>query len=159
MISCLKKNKITPIAILIIVMLMCSYAGFAIADAYKIPLHHPDEGEDLKNCMGCHDADDPEFPYQRFDHTPQFPGHHGNTARQNASVCNMCHDQQFCTDCHGVGVALKPSVKKHNAIRQNMPHRGDYLSRHRIDGRIDPTSCFRCHGSPRTQRSCQACHG
>jgi hypothetical protein len=26
-----------------------------------------------------------------------------------------------------------------------MPHTGDYLSRHRIDGRLDPVSCRRCH--------------
>lgn len=159
MISCLKKNKITLAAIFSIIVLICSYAGFVKAGAYQVPLQHPDEGEELQNCMQCHDAGDPEFPYQRFDHTPQFTDHHGAAASQDKAVCNMCHAGRFCADCHGVGVPLKPSAKQYNATRQNMPHRGDYLSRHRIDGRIDPTSCFRCHGSPRTQRSCNSCHG
>jgi hypothetical protein len=32
------------------------------------------------------------------------------------------------------------------------------LTRHRIDGRINPTKCFRCHGAPKTARSCTPCH-
>jgi hypothetical protein len=39
-----------------------------------------------------------------------------------------------------------------------MPHRGDYVTRHRIDGRIDPTACFRCHGSPKRAKLCASCH-
>ncbi len=38
-------------------------------------------------------------------------------------------------------------------------HRGDYLSRHRIDGRMDPVSCRRCHGNPKSTVSCKPCHG
>jgi hypothetical protein len=28
-----------------------------------------------------------------------------------------------------------------------------------IDGSLNPASCFRCHGSPKTTRGCAPCHG
>ena len=34
---------------------------------------------------------------------------------------------------------------------------GDYLSRHRIEGRIDPVSCLKCHGRQNNER-CKLCH-
>jgi hypothetical protein len=71
----------------------------------------------------------------------------------------MCHQQQFCDECHGVRVEEKPSAKNKTSTFRRTPHRGDYLSRHRIDGRVDPTSCFRCHGNPKTAETCAPCHG
>jgi hypothetical protein len=38
-----------------------------------------------------------------------------------------------------------------------LPHRGDYLNQHMIDGRINPALCARCHGRTDNQR-CRACH-
>jgi hypothetical protein len=38
-----------------------------------------------------------------------------------------------------------------------MPHRGEYLTRHQIDGRVDPGSCIQCHGN-RNDGSCGVCH-
>jgi hypothetical protein len=37
------------------------------------------------------------------------------------------------------------------------PHRGDYLTQHRVDGRLDPASCFPCHGRKNVGR-CATCH-
>jgi len=34
-----------------------------------------------------------------------------------------------------------------NEVSRVMPHRGDYTVTHRIDGRLDPGSCYRCHGN------------
>jgi hypothetical protein len=28
-----------------------------------------------------------------------------------------------------------------------------------MDGRINPISCFRCHGNPKSSRTCIRCHG
>jgi hypothetical protein len=38
-----------------------------------------------------------------------------------------------------------------------MPHRGDYITQHQIDGRINPAPCFRCHGRRNNER-CAECH-
>ena len=54
---------------------------------------------------------------------------------------------------------LKPSLRNQSDTFRRMPHRGDFLTRHRIEGKIDPTSCFRCHGNPRASQVCAPCHG
>jgi hypothetical protein len=41
--------------------------------------------------------------------------------------------------------------------RDLMPHRGDYLGQHPIDGRVDPGSCVRCHGN-RNDGACIGSH-
>jgi hypothetical protein len=155
----LHKNRFKGIMlILIIAALPVIHVSASLAGSYDVPLRHTSEGDNLSLCTQCHEAKDEKFPYKRFDHTRSYIDHHGDTAKQNENVCNMCHKQSFCNDCHAVGIELKPSVKNHTATKQIMPHRGDYLTRHRIDGRIDPTRCFGCHGSPKTQRSCSQCH-
>jgi hypothetical protein len=84
---------------------------------------------------------------------------HRVPARQRPEICSMCHQQNFCNNCHGVTTELKPSERNQDKTFRRTPHRGDYLSRHRIDGRIDPTSCFRCHGNPKKSKTCVRCHG
>jgi hypothetical protein len=71
----------------------------------------------------------------------------------------MCHQQSFCNDCHATYVELKPSIKNQDATYRRSPHRGDWLSRHRIEGSLDPTSCIRCHRNPKTATTCAPCHG
>ena len=52
---------------------------------------------------------------------------------------------------------MKPNVKMGDRPDRMAPHRGDYLVTHRIDGRLDPGSCFRCHGNKNDGR-CRQCH-
>jgi hypothetical protein len=124
----------------------------------EIPLRHPDAGEDLRTCTRCH-RDRGNFPFQRFEHSASFDRQHRFAALNSQPVCQMCHRPGFCSDCHGVGVEIKPSIKQHADPRRSAPHRGNYLTRHRIDGRLNPMQCFRCHGSPKTSVSCRQCHG
>lgn len=141
-------------------VLIGAWVATASAGGFRLPSRHVDEGENLRVCSTCHESDaDDTFPYRIFDHTASFVERHGRRAAQNEAVCGLCHPQRFCSDCHGVRNELKPSQKYHANPRRRLPHRGDYLTRHRIDGRIDPVSCFRCHRSPKTQRSCRPCHG
>ena len=98
-------------------------------------------------------------PIERYVHTADFGKSHRPEATQGEAVCAMCHQTSFCNDCHATRVELKPSLKNQTETYRSMPHRGDYLSRHRIDGRVDPTSCFRCHGNPKSARTCANCHG
>lgn len=124
-----------------------------------LPLQHPQEDGDLKRCSTCHDTEPDGFPYRRYEHTPLFGDNHRLTAAGSQRVCNMCHQASFCSDCHGVGAGLKPSVKDHTNTPRSAPHRGDYLVRHRIDGRLNPAKCFRCHGRPKAAKTCRPCHG
>lgn len=110
-------------------------------------------------CTDCHDSQDQTFVWEQFNHTVYFAQQHKLQANHYEQVCTMCHQRNFCFDCHATRVELKPSQKNQSETFRKMPHRGDYLSRHRIDGRVDPTSCFRCHGNPETEKSCVKCHG
>ncbi|MBT8340478.1 MAG: hypothetical protein KJP07_10745 [Desulfatitalea sp.] len=125
----------------------------------RLPLSHPPEEGDLRSCSDCHETEAGGFPYRRYEHTPLFGENHRRVATGSRQVCAMCHQASFCADCHGQGMALKPSLKDHGDVRRKMPHRGDYLTRHRIDGRLNPAKCFRCHGRPKSEKTCIPCHG
>lgn len=126
---------------------------------YKLPVRHPEQlppGRPV--CTECHESKSENFNYQRFNHTLLFMEKHRQESYQDEATCRMCHATSFCNDCHATRVELKPSDRDRTGNYRRMPHRGDYLSRHRIDARIDPTSCFRCHGNPKSARSCAPCH-
>lgn len=123
---------------------------------------HPEEadlGNKKPRCSACHDEPESGVVHRRFDHNVYFLENHRILARQRPEICAMCHQQSSCNDCHAVSSELKPSLRRQTDTFRRTQHRGDYLSRHRIDGRIDPTSCFRCHGNPKTSKSCVRCHG
>lgn len=127
---------------------------------YSVPTRHPEElSKGRPVCSDCHEAGKGAIPYARFNHTATFGGNHRNEAYQSAKMCSMCHDQSFCNDCHATRVEVKPSAKDPMDTYRSTPHRGDYLSRHRIEARVDPTSCFRCHGNPKASKTCITCHG
>jgi hypothetical protein len=126
---------------------------------YVFPSIHPEELEPGRPvCSDCHEESD-RIVYSRFNHTVTFADNHRLLAYQYEQACNMCHQQRFCDDCHGVRLEEKPSDRNRTSTFRRTPHRGDYLARHRIDGRVDPTSCFRCHGNPKTAETCAPCHG
>ena len=136
---------------------------FACASLKKenmLPLEHPRVFENKAPvCTECHEARSGDVHYELYNHTNVFAKNHRLPAYQNMQICTICHAQRDCDECHGVRIELKPSQKNQIETYRRMPHRGDYLSRHRIDGRIDPTSCFRCHGNPKTAETCAKCHG
>jgi len=146
------------------VLMVCTVLWLAacavMKSDYALPSRHPQqEGEDLRYCTQCHDGEEGRIPYARFVHSMFFADNHYQVATRHSDVCAMCHRGSFCSDCHGVGVELKPSLKNQTENYRRTPHRGDYLTRHRIDGRINPASCYRCHGNPKTSHSCKPCHG
>jgi hypothetical protein len=122
---------------------------------------HPMElGAGRPNCSACH-ADEPMTnhvrPYSEFDHTTSFIKAHGLQAVQFNNVCASCHPHSFCAACHADKTVLKPSLRNINRPDLVSPHRGDYMTLHRIEGKIDPASCYRCHGRANNDR-CRACH-
>lgn len=114
---------------------------------------HPAEVEAPVFCSQCHDD-----WRGSLDHSPEFGGlRHKFSARQNKQTCGLCHVESFCSDCHGNKEPLKPSDKFKDAPERTLPHRGDYLNQHKIDGRVNPASCMKCHGRQNNER-CRICH-
>jgi len=144
------------------VLLLAMGACAALDSGLNFPARHQtaaDLGEKPKLCTNCHEARGEKLAFGSFNHTATWLQSHRQQAIQHEAVCSMCHQTSYCNDCHATRVELKPSLKNQDKTYRQMPHRGDYLSRHRIDGRVDPTSCFRCHGNPKTAKTCVRCHG
>jgi hypothetical protein len=144
-----------PLLLAILLLAACA----ALQGGYRLPAVHPEAlGRGRPTCTECHEARTETFNYQRFNHDPFFMENHRQLTRQGEAACTMCHGVSFCNDCHVTRSELRPSIKEQTETYRRMPHRGEYLSRHQIEGRIDPISCFRCHGNPKSARTCAPCH-
>lgn len=125
-----------------------------------VPAVHPEElPTGRPDCLECHeDEGSPALkPYGSFAHTARFLREHGSYAAQTQELCAACHKADFCQACHATSEELKPSLRLGDRPDRPAPHRGDYLARHRIDGRLDPGSCVVCHGN-RSAATCRRCH-
>lgn len=155
-----KNSILSTLTLLAFVLLMAACAG--LQNGYKPQARHPaadNLGRQPKVCSYCHGVGDDHETYGIYDHTADFGMNHRVPAYQGEAICAMCHQTDFCSDCHATRTELKPSIKNQEETFRPMQHRGDYLTRHRIDGRVDPTSCFRCHGNPKSAETCARCHG
>ena len=108
------------------------------------------------DCRKCHPdlAENPARPTSFFNHDADFVRRHASLAQGDEQVCAHCHRQSFCADCHGKTEVLRPSERQSERVDKPLIHRGDYVTRHAIEARLDPNSCARCH----TQRQCVTCH-
>lgn len=143
-------------------ILLGATAACVTQSGYQLPKKHPpifEMGERRVFCVRCHGYANEELVYERYNHTVYFTDSHRLITYQDEQVCAICHEQSFCNNCHATRVELKPSLKDPTENHRRMQHRGDYLTRHRIDGRLDPSSCFRCHGNPKASQTCRPCHG
>lgn len=129
------------------------------AEEKRIPESHIMELVEKPVCTECHTDETGVTlkPVAAFNHNSDWLARHRFYASQTFRLCNACHKVSFCTDCHAYKDELKPSDKYSDSPDRWLPHRGDYLFQHRIDGKIDPSSCFRCHGR-QNNRSCKRCH-
>lgn len=138
----------------ILVLFLCG--GLAVLAACStqtsIALKHPVEVEGMPRCSDCHTDG-----RSALDHGPDFGTRHRFFAAQQSMTCTICHVQSFCSDCHANKEELKPSDKYRDAPERFLPHQGDYLNQHKIDGKINPASCFPCHGRQNNER-CKTCH-
>ncbi len=137
-------------------------AGCAVlSKTASVPPKHPENlaGWTQVDCRECHtDVSTGALkPYAAFRHSPPFVRYHGLYARQGQALCQSCHAPSFCQTCHAAKDELRPDKKMGDRPDLALPHRGDYLVLHRLDGRLDPGSCFACHGNKNDIR-CKACH-
>jgi len=138
---------------LTLALLVVSGILYACANSASIARKHPVEVKGLVNCADCHSDQ-----WQALNHrADDFYHKHRFYAGQQKQACAACHQEGFCADCHAYKEEIKPSDKYKDAPEMTLPHRGDYLSRHRIEGRINPASCLRCHGRQNNE-ICLRCH-
>jgi hypothetical protein len=126
----------------------------------SVPPKHPEELTGLRaDCAECHaDVSTGALKsYAAFKHTTVFVKQHGFYARQGQNLCDSCHKASYCAECHSRRPGMAPSVRNADRPDRMTPHRGDYVMQHRIDGRVDPGSCVRCHGN-KANGGCRACH-
>ena len=145
------KSKTIKIAFLLLFPMLAAVL-FACVHTQSMAAKHPTEVTGFPICSECH-TDSRAV----MDHTGDFSTRHKFYAAQNKQACTVCHNESFCSDCHAHKEELKPSDKYKDSPERSLPHRGDYLNQHKIDGRINPASCFPCHGRQNNER-CKACH-
>ncbi|MBI5056511.1 MAG: cytochrome C [Nitrospirae bacterium] len=139
-------------ALIMIFLLTVSAVIFNCAGHNSIARLHPVELETKPLCSECHAEE-----FAAIDHTSDYGTRHKFHATQNQNTCKVCHRESFCSDCHANKEELKPSDKFKDAPGRSLPHRGDYLTQHTIDGKINPAVCFKCHGRKNNER-CGSCH-
>lgn len=137
--------------ILFVSLVMCTLS--ACANTTSIVKTHPEKVSGLPDCRECHTDTWKAFNHQAAD----FFEKHRFYAQEQRVACVSCHEESFCDDCHAHKEEIKPSDKYADSPERNLPHRGDYLSQHKIDGRINPASCAKCHGRQNNER-CVTCH-
>lgn len=132
----------------------------AVSRTESVPPKHPEElAARRADCVECHEnvSTGALKPYASFRHSIVFIRGHSMYASQGQNLCSACHAPSFCQTCHVRNEELKPSTKMGDRPDRVLPHRGDYIVLHQIDGRLDPGSCFRCHGN-KNDVKCSACH-
>ena len=127
----------------------------------SLPDSHPEAlaaGQQV-DCSECHEDRQKGSmkPYATFNHTRSFVKSHNLYAASDDRLCATCHKSSFCNDCHTNQVEMKPSLKYGHRPDREMPHRGNFITIHKIEGKIDPAGCYRCHGRGNNER-CIACH-
>ena len=143
------KNKIVIMSTLLLMLSLL----YACANTNSLPRVHPEDVKTLPNCSECHTDS-----WGAMNHrAPDFIAKHRFYAASSRLACSSCHQESFCSDCHTRKDEIKPSDKFSEQPDRWLPHRGDYLGQHKIDGRINPASCVKCHGRQNNQR-CATCH-
>ena len=90
-----------------------------------------------------------------FDHGGDWLRRHGQNARGGDAICLHCHKTETCAECHSrSNIPIRPSQLNLDRPEMAVQHRGDWLSRHNIEARLDGKSCLTCH----EQRTCTECH-
>lgn len=76
-------------------------------------------------------------------HDLNFVQDHKSIANANPALCDNCHGEDDCLDCHA------------GVLRPMRIHAGDYLVRHGVEARMGAGDCQSCH---QLQDDCIACH-
>jgi len=103
-----------------------------------------------EDCSKCHP---PGFNLMPNNHTPAFiKGGHKARASSDPSYCSMCHQNQFCVDCHQ-GRSTSPNAPKQQVIPASHK-KSNWTSLHGKEFLAQKGDCGACHDDA----SCRDCH-
>jgi hypothetical protein len=107
-------------------------------------------------CSPCHADKDLRrtLPRTFLRHDQSFARNHGQLAAEQGQLCESCHAQADCDECHDLSKELGIERQNPELIERNFVHRGDFVTRHAIEAESQPAKCARCH----TPETCDACH-
>ena len=156
----MKGIQLTILIALCTGVLLTAACSHVVSRDASLPLWHPEPmTEGRVACTECHEDQVRGVvkPYETFNHSGTFIQNHRLYAPRDERLCSLCHKSAFCNECHARKSEIKPSIRYGERPDREFMHRGDYLTRHRIDAKTDPTSCFRCHGRTNNEQ-CRSCH-
>lgn len=107
-------------------------------------------------CTPCHteSALSKTLPQTFLRHDREFARHHGQQAVEDKKLCQSCHTQKQCNDCHDASQDLTIERRRPEKVDATRTHEGDFMVRHSVEAQAEPTRCARCH-APET---CESCH-
>lgn len=115
-----------------------------------------DDLEKARRCDGCHKdlVEEGTLPASHLAHDGDWIREHGTRASSSGELCETCHKQSFCADCHGATAPTLPAERRFaDPFRSNI-HRAGFAGRHALEARSDPGACQTCHAPVR----CLSCH-
>lgn len=131
----------------------------------------------MQGCFQCHEGrrgtDDCASCHLRVhiltpsDHDGDWTSNHREEARQDDERCLLCHNRDYCQDCHEGGDTLPTEVGyaqqflpygpqlAGDGLRVERAHELNYLYTHPLDAAAKESDCFSCH---RYETFCLDCH-
>ncbi len=133
----------------------------------------------MESCMGCHEGKDAGNDCRtchtdiRFikpaDHKADFIRTHKQVvAAAGTANCQMCHEEETCSECHESGSLqsfkgkgeLKPSMAPsgtggNSTMLLEKAHALDYVFTHRFEAKAKISECQSCHEE---ESFCRQCH-
>jgi hypothetical protein len=118
--------------------------------------HEHQEQWDAGKCAPCHSASELSRtpPVSFLRHDQEFARHHGQFAVEDKRLCQSCHSQKQCNECHDASQDLTVERRRPEKVEADPVHGGGFLVRHAIEAQATPARCARCH----TPESCDSCH-
>ncbi len=118
--------------------------------------HDHDAARDARRCDACHkDLEDTRLlPQSHLAHDGDWVREHGTRAASSGELCQSCHREKFCAECHGQTVAALPATTRFADPFAPSVHRAGFTARHSLEARAEPGACATCHAPDR----CASCH-
>jgi hypothetical protein len=142
---------------------MRCHVGIAEGDQHLRPpmatcfsCHDHEAARDARTCDACHRGleDTKLLPQSHLAHDADWLREHGTRAASSGELCQSCHREKFCAECHGVTVAVLPATAHFSNPFAPSVHRAGFAARHALEARAEPGACSTCHSPDR----CASCH-
>jgi len=130
------------------------HTGIADGDTHLRPpmatcfrCHDHDAARDARRCDACHQhlEDTDLTPQSHLAHDGDWLRDHGTRASSSGDVCQTCHRESFCADCHGVTTPALPATRRFADPFSASVHRAGFAARHALEAKAQPGACQTCH--------------